>query len=60
MEVRSLDLPSGIGVFYFPIKVYRNRVRSDNQPYIPDIEYNHIKNTNELQKFIIKIINAPN
>ena len=60
MEVRSLDLPSGIGVFHFPIKVYRNRVRSDNQPYMPDVEYKDITNTYKLQKFIIKIINDSN
>jgi hypothetical protein len=59
MEVRSLDLPSGNGVFKFPIKVYRNRVRLDNQPYIPDIEYKDIANTYELQKFVIKIIDSP-
>ena len=56
MEVRRMSLPSGKGDFYFPIKVYRNRQRSDNQPYTPDIEYNDISNTKALQEFIIKYI----
>lgn len=37
MEVRVVDLPSGQGKFCFPIKVYRNRVRGHNEPYLPDI-----------------------
>lgn len=59
MEVRSVNLPSGAGSFYFPIKVYRNRMRLDNQPYEPDIEYKDIANTYELQKMIVKIILNP-
>ncbi len=39
MEVRTLDLPSNIGTLQFPIKVYRNRPRGHNVPYIPDIAY---------------------
>jgi len=58
MEVRSVELPSGLGRFSFPIKVYRNRPRLDNEPYLPDIEYNNISDSKELQKFIIKKINT--
>lgn len=54
MEVRSVPLPSELGNFSFPIKVFRNRPRLDNQPYLPDIKYEDIANTPELQKFIIK------
>lgn len=39
MEVRVIDLPSGIGKLQFPIKMYRNRPRGHNVPYIPGIVY---------------------
>ncbi len=39
MEVRAIDLASGIGKLQFPIKMYRNRPRGHNVPYIPDIAY---------------------
>ena len=53
MEIRSLALPSGLGTFSFPIKVYRNRPRLDNEPYTPDIEFQDVANTNDLKKFIL-------
>lgn len=56
MEVRSLPLPSGLGSFSFPIKVYRNRPRLDNQPYYPDIEFTDIANTKALECFILEKI----
>ncbi|MCX5924540.1 MAG: S41 family peptidase [Candidatus Dependentiae bacterium] len=39
MEVRVIDLPSGIGKLQFPIKMYRNRLRGHNVPYTPNIAY---------------------
>ena len=39
MEVRLIDFASGIGKLQFPIKMYRNRPRGHNVPYIPDIAY---------------------
>ena len=54
MEVRTIDLPSKTGKISFPIKVYRNRARGDNKPYIPNIEFTDIQNTNHLQQFILK------
>jgi hypothetical protein len=56
MEVRSLPLPSGSGNFSFPIKVYRNRPRLDNEPYSPNIEFKDVHNTAALQSFIIEKI----
>jgi hypothetical protein len=53
MEVRSLALPSGLGTFSFPMKVYRNRPRLDNEPYTPDIEFQDVANTSDLKKFIL-------
>lgn len=53
MEVRSVSLPSGFGGFSFPIKVYRNRIRLDNQPYLPNIHYRNLNNTSSLQNFIL-------
>ncbi len=56
MEVRSLPLPSGLGNFFFPIKVYRNRLRLDNESYIPNIEFKNIQDTSALESFILKKI----
>lgn len=56
MEVRSLPLPSGAGIFSFPIKVYRNRPRLDNEPYYPNIEFKDIHNTPALQGFILETV----
>ena len=43
MESRNIPLPSGLGLFYCPINVYRNRHRKDNQSYHPDIVYPILK-----------------
>lgn len=51
MEVRTVDLPSGLGTFSYPIKVYRNRFRGDNIPYVPDIECD-VRDTDELVKYV--------
>ncbi len=56
MEVRVLRLPSDQGDFCFPIKVYHNRARLDNQPYFPDIEFNQLDNTAALHEFILEKI----
>lgn len=53
MEVRDVSLPSGNGILYFPIKVYRNRLRGDNEPYKPDFDFD----TNDhvgLEEFVKK------
>lgn len=38
MEVREVQLPSEIGIFRFPIRVFLNRMRGHNEPYKPDID----------------------
>lgn len=38
-EVLSEKLPSGQGMFTFPIKVYRGRLRGNNEAYKPDVAY---------------------
>ena len=55
MEVRTVNLPSGSGTFSFPIKVYRNRSRGDNVPYIPDYEC-EIEDTEKLEQSIVSIL----
>lgn len=42
MEVRTVPLPSGLGTFTFPMKVYRNRARKAGIPYTPNICYERI------------------
>jgi hypothetical protein len=59
MEVRTINLPSGTGTFSFPIKVYRNRSRGDNIPYMPDYECER-EDTEKLEQFIMHILkNVP-
>ena len=33
------DLPSGLAVFAYPLKVYRNRARGNNEWYEPEIKW---------------------
>jgi hypothetical protein len=42
IDIRPVILPSGLGTFWFPMKVYRNRPRLDRQAYEPDL---FLKNT---------------
>jgi len=60
MELRSVPLPSGSGNFFFPIKVYRNRLRLDNESYAPNIKFENIQDTSELEKFIVEKIKVGN
>jgi hypothetical protein len=39
MDIRYLALPSKLGQFSLPQKVYRNRPRGNNQPYQPDMAW---------------------
>lgn len=56
MELRTVRLPSNQGNFGFPIKVYRNRPRGHNAPYVPDVEFvGDLRDTAALQKFILNI-----
>lgn len=55
MELRTVQLPSSKGTVGFPIKVYRNRSRGHNVPYLPDVKYNgDLKDTLALQQFILR------
>lgn len=55
MELRTVRLPSGQGSFGFPIKVYRNRPRGHNVPFVPDIAYTEdLRDTAALQQFVLK------
>ena len=54
MEVREVKLPSEIGLFRFPIKVYINRMRGHNQPYKPDVDCSaFIKDTQKLESVVL-------
>jgi len=55
MELRTVALPSGTAQLQFPIKMYRNRMRGNKQPYVPDITYMHdLRDTQTLKDWIIK------
>ncbi len=52
MEQRTVDLPSGDGVFKFPIKVIRNRKRGNNESHVPDIVYEGDMSNIDIKEFL--------
>lgn len=57
MDIRTVLLPSGKGKFWFPMKVYRNRVRGNNESYYPDMEYSDdTQSVGQLQRHVIKLV----
>ncbi len=55
MECRDVQLPSSLGTLHFPIKVYRNRARKPNEPYVPHYRVDDIYNDDILEEVIQKI-----
>lgn len=59
MELRKVTLPSGQGILGFPIKVYRNRPRGNNVPYLPDIDYKeNLQDNMQLRSFVLNMIES--
>lgn len=59
MELRNLPLPSGIARLAFAMKVYRNRPRGNNQPYVPHhIWKGNIADTTALERWILSLPRA--
>ena len=57
MDVRVVDLPSGIGTLQFPIKMYHNRKRGHNIPYVPDISYpDTIHSPEEINEWLLQTV----
>ncbi len=57
MDINQSELPSKKGNFALPMKVYRNRIRGHNEPYIPDIVYQgDINDTVALQQFVKSLL----
>ena len=53
MDIRHVDLPSGLGSFSLAQKVYRDRPRKHNQSYLPAYFYNaDISDTEKLKAWI--------
>lgn len=53
MDIRIVDLPSGLGYYSLAQKVYRERQRKHNQSYIPKYFYNaDISDTQKLKQWI--------
>ena len=55
MDIRTVQLPTGRGEFSFPIKIYRNRMRKNKEPYILDIELD-VTNNEKLEEFILNLV----
>jgi uncharacterized protein YcnI len=59
MESRSVTLPSGIARLGFPVKVYRNRPRGHNEPYVPAVIYpGDINDTDAVERWILAMISS--
>lgn len=59
MELRQIELPSGIARMGTPIKVYRNRPRGNNQPYVPTHRFaGNILDTPALETWILGMDSA--
>lgn len=53
MEVRPVDLPSGLGRYSLAQKVYRDRARKHNESYVPEHFYaGDMEDTENLKKWI--------
>ncbi len=53
MQAREIALPSKLGHLNFPMKVYRNRPRKNNEPYHPDVEFiGNIKDTKAVEEWV--------
>jgi len=61
MEIRGIGLPSGIGWVNLPVKVYRDRPRGHNEPYVPQRPYEgNINDTGAVETWIReKVVAAP-
>jgi hypothetical protein len=60
MEARVLLLPSGVANLVFPTKVYRNRPRGNNQPYVPHhIWTGDIADTAALERWLLSLPSPP-
>ena len=57
MEVRPADLPSGVGRLALPVKVYRDRPRGHNEPYVPHVAYEgDINDTAAVEKWVLSTV----
>jgi hypothetical protein len=60
MELRNVRLPSGVAWLSFATKVYRNRPRGNNEPYVPHHTWQgSMADTAALEKWILSLPAAP-
>ena len=59
MEVRPVDLPSGVGRLGLPVKVYRDRPRGHNEPYVPHVVYEgDINDTTAVEGWVLAKVSS--
>ncbi|HVG24436.1 MAG TPA: DUF1028 domain-containing protein [Thermoanaerobaculia bacterium] len=57
MEVRPVELPSGVGRLGLPVKVYRDRPRGHNEPYVPQAVYEgDINDTAAVEQWVLESV----
>jgi hypothetical protein len=60
MESSYLQLPSGVVELGFATKVYRNRPRGNNQPYVPRHRFaGDMRDTPALERWILGLAAKP-
>lgn len=56
IDNRGITLPSHLGYFTFSMKVYRDRPRGNNEPYVPTLRYNGDRwNLGALQQWLLGV-----
>ncbi len=59
LDTRTVELPSQLGSLTFPMKVYRNRLRTPGQSYAPDIAYAGIdRSENTLRQWALSVVRS--
>lgn len=54
MENWGKPLPSGLAQIGYPMKVYRNRRRGNNEPYVPSARFDALDDTDALRRWIVE------
>ena len=60
LELRPAPLPSGHATLRLAIKVYRNRLRGNNAPYVPNMRFHgELSDTPAVEKWVLHLATLP-
>lgn len=59
IDMPPLNLPSGLGTFNYPKKIYRKRMRGYNESWQPHVNYNgDILDTEAVQAWVLRLLDS--